>query len=69
MTKATHGGPGRNQGRKHVNPTEPTVRVTVRLSQSQFDWLAARGNISDVVRSLIDSQMPVPVQNVSSSTC
>lgn len=53
MSKSTHGGAGRGQGRKHVGGTEATIRVTVRLSQSQYDWLARQGNVSEAIRKLI----------------
>jgi hypothetical protein len=65
---STHGGQRENAGRKPIDPSEPTVRITVRLSQSQYDWLLSQGNISETLRALIDSQMPVPVKNISASS-
>jgi hypothetical protein len=66
-SKNSHGGQRENAGRKHVNPLEPTKIVTVRLSQSQYEWLQSRGNISDTLRSLIDEQMGT-FQNISSNS-
>lgn len=58
--KSTHGGAGRGQGRKPLDPLEPTVRITVRLSQSQLDWLKGRdSNISEALRELIHDCMTV----------
>lgn len=59
-TKATHGGAGRGQGRKPLDPSEPTVRITVRLSQSQLDWLKGKdANVSEALRELIHACMTV----------
>lgn len=51
--KSSHGGPGRGQGRKPLAAGEPTVRVTVRITQSMYDWLQQRGEIAETVRQLI----------------
>lgn len=49
------GGAGRSQGRKPVDPAGDTVRVTIRMTQEQIDWLKHLGpNLSDTVRALID---------------
>lgn len=55
--KSTWGGSGRGQGRKTVGKTEPTVRITVRLPQSQYDWLSRQGSISETLRKLIQESM------------
>lgn len=55
--KSTHGGAGRGQGRKHVGGTEATVRITVRLPQSQYDWLNRQKNLSETLRTLIQETM------------
>ena len=39
MSKATHGGPGRGQGRKPLPEDERTVVVTVRLTPARRDKL------------------------------
>lgn len=57
VDKSTWGGPNRGQGRKHVNPNEVTVRITVRLPQSQHDWLERQGNIPDTIRRLIQERI------------
>jgi len=53
----THGGQRENAGRKNVIPDEPTKIVTVRLSQSQYDWLLSQGNLSETLRHIISQQM------------
>jgi len=58
MTKSSgHGGQRENAGRKTVSPDEPTKIVTVRLSQSQYEWLQSQGNVSETLRRLISEQM------------
>jgi hypothetical protein len=49
----THGGAGRNQGRKTIVPGEPSVVVSVRMSESQKDKLTDLGG-SPWVRQRID---------------
>ena len=41
--KATHGGPGRGQGRKPLPDDERTVVVTVRLTPARRDKLRRLG--------------------------
>lgn len=41
--KATRGGPGRGQGRKPLAQGEETIPVTIRLTETQRDMLAALG--------------------------
>lgn len=41
--KATRGGPGRGQGRKPLAHGEETIPVTIRLTETQRDMLAALG--------------------------
>lgn len=55
--KPDWGGKGRGGGRKPKITTEPIVRVTVRLPQSQYDWLNRQGNISETLRKLIQETM------------
>lgn len=43
MSKATHGGPGRGQGRKTLPEDERTVVVTVRLTPARRDKLRRLG--------------------------
>lgn len=56
-TQSSRGGAGRGQGRKLVGKTEPTVRLTVRFSQSQMEWLSKSGNASEKVRELVQKAM------------
>ena len=43
MTKATHGGAGRGQGRKPMPDEERTIVVTVRLTPARRDKLRRLG--------------------------
>ena len=43
MSKVTHGGPGRGQGRKPLPENERTVVVTVRLTPARRDKLRRLG--------------------------
>ncbi len=57
IEKSTWGGKRPGTGRKLIGKTEPTLRITVRLPQSQHDWLAKKGNVSDVLRKLIQDNI------------
>jgi len=57
-TKPMSGGARPGAGRKPVDPDGDTVRLTVRLSQPQIEWLKSKSsNASNAVRALIDEAM------------
>ena len=57
MNKGTHGGKRPGSGRKPANTKEPSVKVSVRLLRSQWEWLSRDGNASETLRKLIQETM------------
>lgn len=55
MTKNTHGGPGRNQGRKPLSNTHSTESHSITMPQWYWDYVraAGKGNLSAGVREVI----------------
>jgi hypothetical protein len=55
MTTTKRGGPGRGQGRKPVESGQPTVTVSLRMTERQRQALASLGG-APWVRKMIDQQ-------------
>ena len=58
-TPATHGGPGRNQGRRTLNRTAKTVRITITLTEAELaylDSISPGANRSEGVRWALHAQ-------------
>lgn len=55
-----HGGAGRGQGRKPLDPESETVGLTVRLTRKQRDKLARLGGAAWVRERIDRAKEPVP---------
>ena len=55
MTKNTHGGPGRNQGRKSLSDAYPTESHSITMPSWYWDYVraAGNGNLSAGVREAV----------------
>lgn len=60
VTKASHGGPGRGQGRKPVKEGEPTISTTLRMTKPQREKLGRLGG-AEWIRDRID-ETPEPTK-------
>ncbi|MBK7424515.1 MAG: hypothetical protein IPJ48_16340 [Propionivibrio sp.] len=52
MIDTKRGGPGRGQGRKPLSPDQPTVVVTMRMTQAQREPCGLLGGAAWVRRQL-----------------
>lgn len=58
MTRKTHGGPGRNQGRKKTGEDRGgLVPIFVKVYRDQKEWLASQPNQQEAVRDAIDKKI------------
>jgi hypothetical protein len=56
-TKSTHGGAGRGQGRKPLDPNQATVTVSIRMTTGQRVKLALLGGAAWVRQQINGSRI------------
>ena len=67
LDKTTHGGAGRGQGRKPVAEGQPTVTVSLRMTEGQRDKLQRLGG-AKWVRQRIDKAKSPNVELTGAGT-